>query len=60
MAQLGARLDGIEEVVGSNPIGSTKFTLKNSLGRAVSGALQHSQVFAPRTHSLPILVRHDP
>ena len=24
MAQLGARLDGIEEVVGSNPIGSTK------------------------------------
>ena len=27
MAQLGARLDGIEEVVGSNPIGSTKITL---------------------------------
>ncbi len=25
MAQLGARLDGIEEVVGSNPIGSTSF-----------------------------------
>ncbi len=25
MAQLGARLDGIEEVVGSNPIGSTRF-----------------------------------
>lgn len=25
MAQLGARLDGIEEVVGSNPIGSTNF-----------------------------------
>ena len=25
MAQLGARLDGIEEVVGSNPIGSTTF-----------------------------------
>ena len=25
MAQLGARLDGIEEVVGSNPIGSTKY-----------------------------------
>jgi hypothetical protein len=23
VAQLGARLDGIEEVVGSNPIGST-------------------------------------
>ena len=27
MAQLGARLDGIEEVVGSNPIGSTKIFL---------------------------------
>ena len=27
MAQLGARLDGIEEVVGSNPIGSTSFVL---------------------------------
>ena len=24
VAQLGARLDGIEEAVGSNPIGSTK------------------------------------
>jgi hypothetical protein len=27
VAQLGARLDGIEEVVGSNPIGSTNFPL---------------------------------
>ena len=27
VAQLGARLDGIEEVVGSNPIGSTKDTI---------------------------------
>jgi hypothetical protein len=27
VAQLGARLDGIEEVVGSNPIGSTKIHL---------------------------------
>ena len=27
MAQLGARLDGIEEVVGSNPIGSTNYHL---------------------------------
>ena len=27
MAQLGARLDGIEEVVGSNPIGSTNIEL---------------------------------
>ena len=25
MAQLGARLDGIEEVEGSNPFGSTRF-----------------------------------
>jgi hypothetical protein len=29
VAQLGARLDGIEEVVGSNPIGSTKNTRSN-------------------------------
>ena len=28
VAQLGARLDGIEEVVGSNPIGSTIFETK--------------------------------
>ena len=26
VAQLGARLDGIEEVEGSNPFGSTKIT----------------------------------
>jgi hypothetical protein len=26
VAQLGARLDGIEEVVGSNPIGSTNWS----------------------------------
>ena len=35
MAQLGARLDGIEEVVGSNPIGSTnseKSSLKTARG----------------------------
>jgi hypothetical protein len=30
VAQLGARLDGIEEVVGSNPIGSTKKELYES------------------------------
>jgi hypothetical protein len=29
VAQLGARLDGIEEVVGSNPIGSTKIVGSN-------------------------------
>ncbi len=28
VAQLGARLDGIEEVVGSNPIGSTNIISK--------------------------------
>jgi hypothetical protein len=28
VAQLGARLDGIEEVVGSNPIGSTNVLSK--------------------------------
>jgi hypothetical protein len=33
VAQLGARLDGIEEVVGSNPIGSTKINLSKSLSR---------------------------
>ena len=31
MAQLGARLDGIEEVVGSNPIGSTKLIVPFSV-----------------------------
>src|SRR6266851_2768843 len=31
VAQLGARLDGIEEVVGSNPIGSTKTDVIPSL-----------------------------
>ena len=29
MAQLGARLDGIEEVGGSNPPGSTKYHVDN-------------------------------
>ena len=31
VAQLGARLDGIEEVVGSNPIGSTILKQKTSV-----------------------------
>ena len=34
VAQLGARLDGIEEVVGSNPISSTKISIDNSRGSA--------------------------
>ena len=33
MAQLGARLDGIEEVVGSNPIGSTNLFITTYLQR---------------------------
>ena len=45
MAQLGARLDGIEEVVGSNPIGSTKIAFlisyhnrpSEARGRATAG-----------------------
>ena len=49
MAQLGARLDGIEEVVGSNPIGSTNFTpvyflyilQSESTGRYYIGQTQH-------------------
>ena len=32
MAQLGARLDGIEEVVGSNPIGSTNSVMTINQG----------------------------
>ena len=30
VAQLGARLDGIEEVVGSNPIGSTNARIRTT------------------------------
>jgi hypothetical protein len=41
VAQLGARLDGIEEAVGSNPIGSTKspatFGLSSRLIQAAGG-----------------------
>jgi hypothetical protein len=33
VAQLGARLDGIEEVVGSNPIGSTNLILFNPIAK---------------------------
>jgi hypothetical protein len=34
---LGARLDGIEEVVGSNPIGSTNFLLVNPIAKFSRG-----------------------
>src|SRR5215472_15967058 len=46
VAQLGARLDGIEEVVGSNPIGSTNFfvsTTYNKLQGALRGTKPLSQ-----------------
>ena len=41
MAQLGARLDGIEEVVGSNPIGSTSFVFFSTPYNNFQGALSH-------------------
>ncbi len=42
MAQLGARLDGIEEVVGSNPIGSTKEAIVQSGEILYRTFLRHS------------------
>jgi len=50
VAQLGARLDGIEEVVGSNPIGST-----NILSKRVSGSFCYplpNPHFSPETEYL--------
>ena len=41
MAQLGARLDGIEEVVGSNPIGSTSFDIWVRPGSPIDRSLQN-------------------
>jgi hypothetical protein len=42
VAQLGARLDGIEEVVGSNPIGSTKLIfLFNPIAKTSRGTKGH-------------------
>ena len=38
MAQLEARLDGIEEVVGSNPIGSTQTRFLKQARRAICPA----------------------
>ena len=43
VAQLGARLDGIEEVVGSNPIGSTNFELTKISG-TLAARLKRIQV----------------
>jgi hypothetical protein len=55
VAQLGARLDGIEEVVGSNPIGSTIFQ-KNSDSENFKG---HSVDFEDNTRrtTLPFASR---
>jgi hypothetical protein len=39
VAQLGARLDGIEEAVGSNPIGSTKFSHRSAQRKRVPVAV---------------------
>jgi hypothetical protein len=44
VAQLGARLDGIEEVVGSNPIGSTNFILVQSDNKILRGHYGFSPV----------------
>ena len=46
VAQLGARLDGIEEVVGSNPIGSTK--LVNHLAIGTLRRIQPNMTAGPR------------
>jgi hypothetical protein len=44
VAQLGARLDGIEEVVGSNPIGSTICKERKNLPSKSAKFWQLSQV----------------
>ena len=53
MAQLGARLDGIEEAVGSNPIGSTKI-LRVSLTNLSSFSVTGN--FAPYSSMLTMMV----
>ena len=45
VAQLGARLDGIEEVVGSNPIGSTNLLSVRSEDILYRTFLRHSLQF---------------
>src|SRR6516164_2237144 len=51
VAQLGARLDGIEEVVGSNPIGSTNLFF-NSLRQLPRGTAPVSE---PAPYARPFL-----
>ena len=58
VAQLGARLDGIEEAVGSNPIGSTKSLFHALLcvhpaKRKRRSVLRWSDRALGRTHSIP-------
>ena len=53
VAQLGARLDGIEEVVGSNPIGSTNFGFSFQLLTTISrGLLSPEPEVVENNHSL--------
>jgi hypothetical protein len=50
VAQLGARLDGIEEVVGSNPIGSTNFVFSfQPLTTTSGGTKGHYATFGAST-----------
>jgi hypothetical protein len=53
VAQLGARLDGIEEVRGSNPLGSTKKTEKALMARPVT-----RETSGLRTSSAPTFLNH--
>jgi hypothetical protein len=57
VAQLGARLDGIEEVVGSNPIGSTrlKLSLVTPLFFSLSQYLSLANCFTPPLH-MPVIL----
>ena len=56
MAQLGARLDGIEEVVGSNPIGSTKKVRSYPFNFFVSSGFSPISL-VPGFAALPFLFR---
>ena len=50
VAQLGARLDGIEEVVGSNPIGSTNCEFSNISSTSPMQPMQPAAVFTSLMH----------
>ena len=55
MAQLGARLDGIEEAVGSNPIGSTNFIIGHPTSD--SSAASNLQSRVTLLFTMPALLR---